>query len=67
MSAALRAGEPRTGLDAVLEEETLGKAVDRRLLARLWPFVAPYRAQVAATILLVIPMFALELVPAWIV
>jgi len=60
-------GASRSGLDAILEEESLGKAVDRRLLARLWPFVAPYRAQVAATIALVVPMFALELVPAWLV
>jgi ATP-binding cassette subfamily B protein len=58
---------PRSGLEAILEEETLGKAVDRRLLARLWPYVAPYRAQVAATILLVLPLFLLELAPAWLV
>jgi ATP-binding cassette subfamily B protein len=62
-----RPGESRTGLEAILEEETLGKAVDRRLLARLWPYIAPYRAQVAATLLLVAPMFALELAPAWLV
>lgn len=67
MSAALRPGEPRAGLEAILEEEALGKAVDRRLLARLWPFVAPYRLQVLATIGLVLPMFALELAPAWLV
>jgi ATP-binding cassette subfamily B protein len=60
-------GGARRGIESILEEESLGKAVDRRLLARLWPFVAPYRAQVAATILLVLPMFALELLPAWIV
>jgi len=59
-------GAPR-GLDAILAEEALGKAVDRRLLARLWRYVAPYRGQVAATLLMVAPMFALELVPAWIV
>jgi ATP-binding cassette, subfamily B, multidrug efflux pump len=68
MSAEAPAGGgARRGIESILEEESLGKAVDRRLLARLWPFVAPYRAQVAATILLVIPMFALELLPAWIV
>lgn len=65
--SAPASGPSRAGLDAILEEESLGKAVDRRLLARLWPFVAPYRAQVAATIALVLPMFALELVPAWLV
>lgn len=67
MSAAARPGESRGGLDAILEEEALGKAVDRRLLARLWPFVAPYRLQVLATIGLVVPMFVLELAPAWLV
>ncbi len=67
MSAALPPGAARGGLEAILEEETLGKAVDRRLLARLWPYVAPYRAQVAATILVVVPLFLLELAPAWLV
>ena len=68
MSAEAPAGGgARRGIESILEEESLGKAVDRRLLARLWPFISPYRAQVAATILLVIPMFALELLPAWIV
>ena len=67
MSADAPAGGARRGIESILEEESLGKAVDRRLLARLWPFVAPYRAQVAATIGLVVPMFALELVPAWLV
>jgi ATP-binding cassette subfamily B protein len=60
-------GARRGGLGAILEEEALGKAIDRRLLARLWRYVAPYRGQVAATLLLVVPMFALELVPAWLV
>ena len=67
MSAPVRPGEPRSGLEAILEEESLGKAVDRRLLARLWPYVRPYHAQVTATLLLVLPMFLLELAPAWLV
>jgi ATP-binding cassette subfamily B protein len=67
VSAAPRPGESRSGLEAILEEEALGKAVDRRLLARLWPYVAPYRLQVVATLALVVPMFALELAPAWLV
>jgi ATP-binding cassette, subfamily B, multidrug efflux pump len=68
VSAGKQPGEgARRGIDSILEEESLGKAVDRRLLARLWPFIAPYRAQVAATILLVFPMFVLELIPAWLV
>jgi len=49
------------------EEEALGRAVDSRLLARLWSYVAPYKWQVVLTILLVFPLFALELAPAWIV
>jgi len=53
--------------DSLHEEEALGKAYDARLLGRLWRYVAPYRAQIALTLLLVAPMFALELAPAWIV
>jgi ATP-binding cassette subfamily B protein len=49
------------------EEEALGKAVDTGLLARLWQYVAPYQWQVVLTILMVFPMFLLELAPAWIV
>jgi len=46
---------------ALHEEEALGKAYDLRLLARLWTYVRPYRLQVAGTVLLVLPMFALEI------
>jgi len=49
------------------EEEALGRAVDSRLLARLWPYVAPYKWQMVLTILLVFPLFLLELAPAWLV
>jgi ATP-binding cassette subfamily B protein len=49
------------------EEEALGRAVDSRLLARLWRYVAPYKWQMVLTILLVFPLFLLELAPAWIV
>ncbi|MCP5057377.1 MAG: ABC transporter ATP-binding protein [bacterium] len=56
-----------TGLNAILEEELLGKAVDRVLLGRLWAWVEPYKGRVALTILMVVPMFPLELAPAWIV
>jgi ABC-type multidrug transport system fused ATPase/permease subunit len=52
---------------AFQEEEALGKAYDARLLARLWRYVAPYRLQVAATIALTVPLFVLELAPAWII
>jgi ATP-binding cassette subfamily B multidrug efflux pump len=53
--------------DVLQEEEALGRAYDARLMGRLWRYVAPYRWQVAATLLLTAPMFALELAPAWIV
>ena len=53
--------------DALHEEEALGKAYDARLMGRLWRYVAPYRWQVVATLVLVAPMFALELAPAWII
>jgi ABC-type multidrug transport system fused ATPase/permease subunit len=49
------------------EEEAIGRAYDARLLARLWHFVARYRAQVALTFALVLPIFLFELAPAWIV
>ena len=49
------------------EEEALGKAYDTRLMKRLWAFVRPYRWQVAVTLLLVGPLFLLELAPAWII
>jgi ATP-binding cassette subfamily B protein len=52
---------------AFQEDEALGKAYDARLLARLWSYVAPYRLQVLATILVTIPSFGLELAPAWII
>ena len=46
---------------ALHEEDALGKAYDLQLLARLWTYVRPYRLQVAGTVLLVFPMFALEI------
>jgi ABC-type multidrug transport system fused ATPase/permease subunit len=49
------------------EEEVLGKAYDTRLLAWLWQFVRPYMGMVAFSVLVVIPIFILELAPAWIV
>ncbi|RIL02574.1 MAG: antibiotic ABC transporter ATP-binding protein [Proteobacteria bacterium] len=52
---------------AFQEEEALGKAYDGRLLRRLWRWVAPYRAQVFATIAVTLPLFVLELAPAWII
>ncbi|MCR9097424.1 MAG: ABC transporter ATP-binding protein/permease [bacterium] len=48
-------------------EDELGKAYDTRILMRLWPYVRPYWRQVAGTLLLFVPLFALELAPAWIV
>ena len=69
MSGAAEAasGGPASTGEAMHEEEALGKAYDIRLMLRLWPYVAPYKAQVALTLLLFFPMFVLELVPAWIV
>jgi ATP-binding cassette subfamily B protein len=63
MSAAGRAA----ALEAMHEEEALGRAYDARLLGRLWRYVAPYRGQVALTLAMVAPLFLLELAPAWIV
>jgi ATP-binding cassette subfamily B protein len=63
MSAAAP-GRP-SGLEQILEEEALGKAIDRLLLARLWRHVRPYGWRVFATLGLVAPLFAMELAPAW--
>ena len=52
---------------AFQEEESFGKAYDSHLLRRLWRYVAPYGWQVAATLAMVVPMFLLELAPAWII
>ena len=49
------------------EEEALGKAYDTRLLARLWPFILPYRYQITATILFLVPLLLLDLAPALVV
>ena len=54
-------------LDEVHEEEALGKAYDARLMRRLWPYVRPYLGQVVATVGLVVPLTALELMPAWVI
>jgi ABC-type multidrug transport system fused ATPase/permease subunit len=65
--AATPGGPGPRSREALFEEETLGKAYDSRLLRRLWPFVAPYRRQVALTLCLFAPLLAFELAPAWIV
>ena len=61
-------GDERDAQDDALQEEAeLGKAYDARLMARLWPYVRPYGPLVLVTLLLVVPLFALELAPAWII
>ena len=54
-------------LEAMHEEEALGKAYDRQLMIRLWHWVSPYRWQVALTLFMVFPIFAIEIAPAWII
>ncbi|MBW2578425.1 MAG: ABC transporter ATP-binding protein, partial [Deltaproteobacteria bacterium] len=53
--------------DAVHDEQSLGKAYDARLLMRLWPYLRPYKWFIALDLLLFVPLFALELAPAWII
>ena len=53
--------------DPFHDEEALGKAYDSRLLTRLWPYIRPYTWQVSLSLLLVFPLTALELAPAWII
>ena len=53
--------------DSLEEEEALGRAYDLRLLRRLWRYVRPYGWQVALTLVMVVPLFAMEIAPAWII
>jgi ABC-type multidrug transport system fused ATPase/permease subunit len=53
--------------DDFYEEAALGKVYDSRLIGLLWPFVRPYRWQVALTLLMVVPLFATQALPAWII
>ena len=66
-SAPGPSGLGNAALEAMHEEEALGKAYDARLLRRLWPYVRPYWMQVVLTVLMVGPIFLLEIAPAWIV
>ena len=63
---AERASEA-SALDAMHEEEELGKAYDAQLMLRLWHYVKPYRSQVVLTLALVFPIFLMEIAPAWII
>jgi ABC-type multidrug transport system fused ATPase/permease subunit len=56
-----------TALEAMHEEESLGKAYDARLMARLWYYIRPYKWQVGITLFLVFPIFLVEVAPAWII
>ncbi len=53
--------------EELFEEEALGKAYDTRLMRRLWRYVAPYRAQVLVTALMLFPLLVFEIAPAWII
>ena len=60
-------GARNAALEAMHEEEAIGKAYDSRLIARLWPYMRPHLGLVLVTVLLVFPLFLLELAPAWII
>ena len=64
-----RSGPPsRHSLDALLgEEEELGRVLDRALLARLWRWVRPFRAQLVLTLLLAAPIWVMQVAPSWLV
>jgi len=57
----------RSSLDAVLEEEDLGKALDMALLRRLWQWVRPYTGRMLLTLVLAVPMFLAQITPTWMV
>jgi ATP-binding cassette subfamily B protein len=50
----------------LFEEEELGRAVDTRLLARLWLWIRPYRGRALASLAVAAPAFAFELAGPWI-
>ena len=62
-----RPAESPGAREGLFEDEALGRAYDARLMARLWHYVAPYRLQVATTLLFVVPLLLFDLAPAWIV
>jgi ATP-binding cassette subfamily B multidrug efflux pump len=49
------------------QEEALGKAYDSQLIGWLWQYIKPYIGMVLLSISIVVPIFVLELAPAWIV
>ncbi len=49
------------GISANYEESDLGKVLDKRLVARLWPYIQPYRHLVALAIFLAMISSALQL------
>jgi len=69
VSAAARpdSSSRERALDAMHEEEALGRAYDARLMGRLWGYVRPYGWQVSLTLALIVPSFLMDVAPAWIV
>jgi ATP-binding cassette subfamily B protein len=65
--ATIRPADSPGARESLFEDEALGRAYDTRLMARLWRYVAPYRLQVATTLLFVLPLLLFDLAPAWIV
>jgi len=55
------------GPDLGIEEETLGRAYDRRLMGRLWEFARAYRGALGAAALLFPVAAAVDLVPPYLV
>ena len=48
-------------------EQPLGRVYDARMLLRLWPYVRPYMWILALDLVASIPLFLLELAPAWLI
>jgi ABC-type multidrug transport system fused ATPase/permease subunit len=49
------------------DEDVLGKVLDRRLVARLWPFMAPYKRLLVVAIALILPHALIEAAPGFLI
>ncbi|MCC7169226.1 MAG: hypothetical protein IT459_02155, partial [Planctomycetes bacterium] len=53
-------------VDVHQDHEAVGKAFDRQLLRRLWPFTKPYTSRFAIGLALLFVITALEIAGPWV-